>query len=134
MIIAKQTGRAVGARGRRRYQLSPLSSSSSSGVASGDSLGDSPGDSRGYFRPCFKPPDFSSFDDGVSRGPLRGANFAEGEGRLEGVSSGRWRGDISECGDVLGRAEALGRGDADGGADGATEGWTEGATLGAVVG
>src|SRR4051812_32868355 len=73
------------------------SSSSSSGFSSGLW----PGDSCGNCRPCFKPPDFSesgwSLDGGGDwRGPLRGANLAEGDGREEGESSGACRGEMSE--------------------------------------
>ena len=71
--------------------------------SAGDFCGLAPGDSRGYCRPCFRPPDFSESDfswegAGDFRGPVRGANFAEGDGPEEGESSGSTlcRGEMSE--------------------------------------
>src|SRR3954468_15019083 len=120
-------------RGKPGGGILRYSSSSSSGFSSGLS----PGDSCGNCRPCFKPPDFSesgwSLDGGgVWRGPFRGANLAEGEGREEGESSGACRGEIRERGGLLGRGETLGG--AVGGAGGDTLGCADGETLGAAAG
>ena len=68
------------------------------------------------------------------RGPSRGANFADGEGRVdEEGSSGAWRGEISDLGDEVGLGDAdtagegRGEGDALAANDGleATVGWGE---------
>ena len=59
------------------------------------------------------------------RGPSRGANFAEGDGRAdEGGSSGAWRGEINDLGDDVGLGEA----------DNAGEGRGEGEALAATAG
>src|SRR4051812_21341213 len=109
----------------------------SSSSSSGFSCGLSPGDSCGNCRPCFKPPDFSASGwsrdgGGVRRGPFRGANLAEGEGREEGESSGACRGEIREWGGLLGRGETAGG--AVGGAGGDTLGRADGETAGEAAG
>ena len=59
------------------------------------------------------------------RGPSRGANFADGDGRVdEEGSSGAWRGEISDLGDEvgLGDADTTGEGRGEGDALAATAG------------
>ena len=74
-----------------------------SSSSSGEGAGLVSGDSRGFFRPCFKPPelsesDFSSEGGADRRGVVRGPNLADGDGPLEGESSGSTfcRGEIRE--------------------------------------
>lgn len=101
-------------------------SSSSSGLGEGDSLG---GWSPGFCLPCRRPPDSSRSEGdclGFICGPLRGANFAEGDGRDDGDSSvsSRCLGEIRECGVALDFGETDGFGEAVtlGSTDGAAEG------------
>ncbi len=109
-------------------------SSSSSGVAEGDSPG-------GCCFPCLSPPDCSGADGvsrGLLRGPLRGPNFAEGDGPVldEGDSSGATlcRGEMRDRGGEVdfGEAEADGLGDGEGVDAGATVALGE--TAGTAVG
>jgi hypothetical protein len=100
--------------------------SSSSGDADGSGV--SAGASRGRCRPWRNPPDSESdLLEGDWRGFTRGANFAEGDGRVEGGSSDSSlrRGEINECG------VALDRGDIDGFGETVTLGATEAFGLGA---
>jgi hypothetical protein len=108
-------------------------SSSASGVAEGDD------DSLGCCFPCRGPLD-SSDGPGDRRGficgPLRGANFAEGEGRDDGDSSlsSLCRGEINECGVELDLGESDGLGETDGLGDAVTDGSADGCSFGEADG
>ena len=59
------------------------------------------------------------------RGPSRGANFADGDGRADDEgSSGAWRGEMSDRGELVGRGET----------DTGGEGRADGVALAAAVG